>query len=542
MKNDKIQNCYRLVFIIILLLTQHTLADNETGGNLVSVSWLEKNATNENILILDSSPTKIYNTKHIPGAINADFMAYGGLNQPAAEMEELFQSWGVTPGKKIVIYDQGGSIMATKLFFDLYYYGFPGKDLFILDGGLAKWEEAGKEITNERTTQAVKGSFRIQNINEDARVRLPEFLTATGDKKNYALLEALDADWHFGGLQFFDRPGHIPNGIMLPSGDFYNADKTFKSDDEIRKMLTHLGIKPEQQIYTYCGGGIAASVPFFVLKFVLGFKSVKLFKESELGWLKDERELPIWTYDAPYLMRDTDWLKTWGGKMMRMYGVSNVSIVDVRDESEFREKHLPFAINISSDIFKSYLTDPAKLAEVLGNSGVNAADEAVVISGKGLTKESALAFIMLEKLGQKRVSVFTDSFEKWAELGNAVIKDTAEIASSIPQISYPFNLQSEVIIEDANNTAGLYPKIYIASGRDIPDIKPEGKVIHIPYTDLINPDGTPKAGKDIWKILEKAGVSRYAELICCSADPGEAAVNYFILKLMGYPDIKVLVI
>jgi hypothetical protein len=29
--------------------------------------------------------------------------------------------------------------------------------------------------------------------------------------------------------------------------------------------------------------------------------------------------------------------------------------------------------------------------------------------------------------------------------------------------------------------------------------------------------------------------------VCFSDDPGEAAANYFILKLMGYPDIKVLV-
>jgi hypothetical protein len=39
----------------------------------------------------------------------------------------------------------------------------------------------------------------------------------------------------------------------------------------------------------------------------------------------------------------------------------------------------------------------------------------------------------------------------------------------------------------------------------------------------------------------KAGVPRSAELVCVADDPGEAAVNYFILKLMGYPDVKVLV-
>jgi 3-mercaptopyruvate sulfurtransferase SseA len=82
----------------------------------------------------------------------------------------------------------------------------------------------------------------------------------------------------------------------------------------------------------------------------------------------------------------------------------------------------------------------------------------------------------------------------------------------------------------------------IASGKDIPAKAQEGKVVHIAYTDLLNGDGTPKAAKEIWKILSGAGVPRYAELVCFSDDPGEAAVNFFILKLMGFPDVKVLVI
>ncbi len=53
-------------------------------------------------------------------------------------------------------------------------------------------------------------------------------------------------------------------------------------------------------------------------------------------------------------------------------------------------------------------------------------------------------------------------------------------------------------------------------------------------------DGTPKAAKDIWKILVKAGVPRYAELVSFSDDPGEAAVGYFVLRLMGFPDVKVM--
>jgi 3-mercaptopyruvate sulfurtransferase SseA len=97
------------------------------------------------------------------------------------------------------------------------------------------------------------------------------------------------------------------------------------------------------------------------------------------------------------------------------------------------------------------------------------------------------------------------------------------------------------VIGDAKDTTGLYPKFYIASGKSLPTRVPDGNVIHVPYTDLLDANGMPKAAKDIWNILVKAGIPRYGEMISISDDLGEAAANYFILKLMGYPDVKVLV-
>ena len=533
----------------LLLARPLTAADGIEGG-LVSVKWLENNLKNADVLILDASAAPAYAAKHIPGAVSVDIYAWYGLQEmPVADMEKLFQSWGISPGKKIVMYDPGGSMLATRIFYSLYYYGFPIKNLAILDGGLFKWQEAGLPVTKDIMPVPRKGSFKIAKLNEDARVKLPEVLTASGDPSSYVLLDALGADWHFGQVHPFTRAGHIPHGILLPSADFFNPDKTFKSAEDIKGMLTYLGIGPEQRIYTYCGGGVAASVPFFALKFLANYPKVELYVESEMGWMSDERDLPYWTYDAPFLMKGTNWLQFWGGQMLRMFGGTRVSIVDVRPSSAFDQGHVPFALNIPADVFKSHSADPGKLAEILGPAGVHASHEAVVVSGAGLTKDAALAFVMLEELGQKKVSVFMDSMDQWVQLGFAVKKEATVVGPkqgpqdlSIPPATYPGNVRKDVIITDPKDTRGVYPKVFIASGKDIPAQVQDGKVVLLPYTDLLNADGTPKAAKDIWNILAKAGVPRYAELVCFSDDPGEAAVNYFILKLMGYPDIKVLVI
>jgi thiosulfate/3-mercaptopyruvate sulfurtransferase len=521
-----------------LLVAHSAMAADGITGNLVSVGWLEKSLGTPDVLVLDASPSQIYKTKHIPGAISVDLMSWYGIQEmPLADMERLYQTWGVSPGKTIVMYDQGGTFLATRLFFSLYYHGFRAADLLVLDGGLSKWQEAGLPVANDVTAAPAKGSFRITTVNEEVRVRLPEFLTASGDPANNALVEGLGPDWHFGEMAPFDRAGHPPNGILLPSADFFNPDKTFKSPEEITRMATYLGIRRDQQIYSYCGGGVAASVPFFALKFMANYPSVKLFKESELGWLSDERGLPYWTYDAPLLMREPKWLQFWAGAMIRTVGGPPVSIVDVRPASAFNDGHVAFAVNVPADVFKSHLGDPGALADLLGAAGVASSHEAVVVSGGGLTKEAALAFVALEKLGQKKVSVFMDATERWAADGLTVKKDAA---TQLRPTTYARATRNDVIVADPRRTHGVYPKVFIASGKTASASSEDGTVVHVAYTDLLNADGSPKAAKDIWNILTKAGVPRYAELVCVSDDPGEAAVTYFILKLMGYPDIKIL--
>ena len=135
--------------------------------------------------------------------------------------------------------------------------------------------------------------------------------------------------------------------------------------------------------------------------------------------------------------------------------------------------------------------------------------------------------------------------DDWAFAGLPVDK-AAEAAGVKPPTNaftspkaYPAHLRSGIVTRNPDATTGLYPKVYIASGKSLPACVPKGKVLHVPYTDLVNANGTPKDAKDIWAALVKAGVPRYAEIVSFSDDPGEAAANYFVFKLMGYPDVKV---
>jgi 3-mercaptopyruvate sulfurtransferase SseA len=412
--------------------------------------------------------------------------------------------------------------------------------------GISKWKESGYEVTAD-VIQPAKGSFTINRLNNAVKADLPEFLDASGDPAKNSLVEALDPSWHYGELNVFGRRGHIPNAIMLPVADFYNPDKTFKSNEEIIKMLDYRGIDRGRTVYTHCGGGIAASVPYFVLKYLLGRPAVKLFPGSQLEWAADPRDLPFWTYDAPYLLRDAGWLQGWGGRMMRMYGISNVSFIDVRSKESFNKGHVDYAVHLSPGELKADLNNPEKMAELLSAAGIDASAEAVIISGGGLTREAALAFVALEKMGQKKISVFMDPGDKWEQSGFKLTSESS--INAMKQVSgktesasvYPVNPGKGIIITDPKSVKGIFPRIVIAPGEDIPLKIRDEKIVYLHYTDLLNSDGTPKMAKDIWNILSKAGVPEYAEIVCYSDDPGEAAIVYFTLKLMGFPDIKILI-
>ncbi len=532
------------VLMLGLLLAAAARAEEGRQGRLVTPAWLQQHAGE--VLVLDASVTPQHMAGHIPGAVSADLYRYGPTLPTPVVMEKRLQSWGISAGRKIVVYDQGGDMMATRLFYDLYYHGLPADDLFLLDGGLQRWQAQGGAVTKEATPPPAAGTIRVSAVREEVRTRLPEFLVASGDRTHHALVEALGPEYHFGARKFFDRAGHVPNAILLPSEDFFNADKTMKSADEIRRMLRYSGIAPDQVVHSHCGGGVAASVPWFALQFVAERPNTRLYLESQREWLRDDRGLPYWHYDRPELQRDSHWLSGWNDGMLRYFGAAELNLVDLRAPAAYAQGHIPFALNLPAEVFRRELGRPEALAALLGPAGVNPAHEVVLVADKGLTPDVALAFLALEQLGHGRVSVLMNSVDDWGLQGFELTKVATTVGPRqgmkdmvVPPTRYPARQREGVLVSDPTRTRGEYPKIFVASGRGVPAGAAPGPVRHLPYTELLNADGTPKPAGALWKRMMDAGIPRYAEVLLYADDPAEAAVNYYLFRLMGWPDVKV---
>jgi len=516
------------------------------AAGLVDAAWLRAQPAAASVIVVDASPGPAYAAAHIPGAFHMDLMGTGARPLPKPELERRLRSWGAGPDSRFVVYDSAGTMWATRLYFDLLLHGVAADRLHLLDGSLAAWKRAGGAVTNQSTPAPEPGRWQAPATGPDLLMRLPAFLTGTGELQTTATVEALNAGYYFGGQRFFDRGGHVPGAIHWPTSDFFNPDGTFKPVAEIRRMAAHLGLKPGQRVQTYCGGGVAATVPFFALKVLLEWPDVGVFVGSQIDWLRDERKLPMTPWARPQMLRDATWLAAWNDEQFRIFGIARLGVIDVRNEAAFAAGHVPKAVSLPAARWREALADPGRLQGELASLGLRPSDEAVIVSEGGLRPDAALAFVLLESLGVTKVSLLIDSVDEWALRGHALTRSAAAAATTPTPSAVPASAWTDLtrparpllVKADIADPASTYPRLIWSTGPQAPTITPAGPTVHLPVTELLLPDGQPRPAHEMVARLNKAGVTRWSEVVTVADDPGQAALGVVLLRLLGWPDVK----
>src|SRR5438067_9001945 len=81
------------------------------------------------------------------------------------------------------------------------------------------------------------------------------------------------------------RGGHIPGAKSVPWKTAVKDDGTFKSADELKKIYTeNCGLKKDDDIIAYCRIGERSSHTWFVLKYLLGYETVRNYDGSWSEW------------------------------------------------------------------------------------------------------------------------------------------------------------------------------------------------------------------------------------------------------------------
>lgn len=264
------------------LTTPSQAAPKNQARSVVSADWLEQNLDNPKVRIIEvSTEPGVYERGHIKNAVkftwHTDFVDTVKRDIVSAKnFTRLAQRAGISDDTTVVLYGDKNNWFAA---WGAWVFNIFGqKDVRLLDGGRVKWEKDGRAMTTA-VPSFKSGNFVTKRIDTSIRATLIRDVLPVAKKRVAASLVDIRSPDEFSGKIFAApgfqelaiRAGHIPGAVNVPWGMNVNADGTFKSVAELRKLYADRGIDGSKPIITYCRIGERSSLTWFVLSEILGY-------------------------------------------------------------------------------------------------------------------------------------------------------------------------------------------------------------------------------------------------------------------------------
>lgn len=265
---------------------------------LVSTAWLEQHLDDPDLRILEMcnvKDDKAYREGHIPGAqwlfwkpacwheSDREFIS------PAA-MAKLFGGLGIGPQSTVVLY--GDPVQYGSYAF--WAYTMAGhKNLKLLDGGRRKWILEKRPLSRtvprlapaDYPPPAPDASMRVGRDEVRAHLREPQRLLLDMRSPEEYSGERV-SEYSFAVDHGAERTGRIPGAVHLYFKELLNDDDSFKSPDELRRVLASAGVAPDKfnDVVCYCRLSHRATMAWVALSQILGHGNVKIYDGSWTEW------------------------------------------------------------------------------------------------------------------------------------------------------------------------------------------------------------------------------------------------------------------
>ena len=215
------------------------------------------------IRIIDVRERLQYLSGHIPGAVQVwrpdieDKMhVLPGMMAVQKQVEDLMGNLGVNPRTIIIIYSDGPD--NGRLWWVLAYYGFPMKQMKLLDGGIDGWKAKGYP-TEVVPPEVGKTIFTFPKERKGVRTMLCTLSDVKSALKrpDKVVLDVRSREEFLGKetKKGAARPGRIPGATWIEWKEALvetGPDKGYwKSAEEIKKLFSAKGITPDKDIYMY---------------------------------------------------------------------------------------------------------------------------------------------------------------------------------------------------------------------------------------------------------------------------------------------------
>jgi thiosulfate/3-mercaptopyruvate sulfurtransferase len=197
-----------------------------------------------------------------------------------ADLQRAARRWGVTAGRPVVVYDNGGGMVAARAWWLLRWADVT--DVRILDGGLAAWSAAGLELHTGDSPDPPAGDVVL------SPGHLPVLTAddAADLARDGVLLDARATARYRGDVEPVDpRAGHVPGARSAPTSENLTGDGRFREGEELRERFAALGASGDAPVGVYCGSGVNAAHQIAAL--ALAGVDAALFPGSWSAWSSD---------------------------------------------------------------------------------------------------------------------------------------------------------------------------------------------------------------------------------------------------------------
>ncbi len=264
-----------------------------TNNMFIDTETLSQNLGREDLVLIDVRGEAAYSS-HIPGAVHSTWHEYsdpaavakGVLNPDISQLEQRLRTLGINQSSDVVIYsnpfDNWGD--EGRMFWMLQYLGHPS--VRILDGGWVKWVAEQRQFAHD-VVKLPLGDFTVKvrpelMITKDALKKIVK-----GKHPNTVILDARSVEEYAGKeIDGLPRAGHIPTAVNIPWNRFLQPDASVKSPEQVKKIFEDHGLREDQEIVTYCLGGVRAAWVYCLLRYV-GYDQAKTYPGSWWEWSRD---------------------------------------------------------------------------------------------------------------------------------------------------------------------------------------------------------------------------------------------------------------
>ena len=272
-------------------------------AQLITTKQLAKRLHGPDLLILDcrfalEDPTYgegSYQQGHIPGAHFADLetdlsdTVVAGVTgrHPLPDPQRLLarlQQWGLEEHSDVVLYDDGPGAFAARAWWLLVWLG-KRDGIYLLDGGLKAWREAGLPLDDAIPTNE-PGSF--SGMPDSSMTVDATWLQDRLESTTLTMLDARALPRFLGEVEPIDPvAGHIPGAICAPFTENLDHTGRFLSPEQLRQRFALLfGSRSPEAAVAYCGSGVTACHNLFALC-LAGYPLAKLYPGSWSEWITD---------------------------------------------------------------------------------------------------------------------------------------------------------------------------------------------------------------------------------------------------------------